>query len=365
MTDFEHQRDLKPGQSALRVDRARGAVGANVSGRTTHKRRKLTVDDYVKGVIGGNRAVLGRAITLVESQSDKHRQQAQQVLAQLMPHTGSAHRVGITGVPGAGKSTFIETLGCNLTAAGKKVAVLAVDPSSSVTGGSVLGDKTRMTELGADPNAFIRPSPSAGTLGGVAARTRESMLICEAAGHDVVLIETVGVGQSETVVAEMTDTFVALMIAGAGDELQGIKRGLLELVDVMAINKADGDNEVRARRAARDYQNALRYMHSRAPEVWQVPVLTCSALKNKGVTEVWRAVEDHREKLTAAGIFQDQRSRQLLRWMWAMVDDQLRQALHHDPDVRQVLERVKGQVTEGNMPPTMAAMEILRAFGVE
>lgn len=361
--DFEHQRDMATGRSALSVDRGKGATPPSVRRRARAKRRQLTTDEIVEGVRQGNRAILGRAITLTESRSDRHREQAEQVLTALMPETGKATRIGITGVPGAGKSTFIDAFGTILTGRGHKVAVLAVDPSSNVTGGSVLGDKTRMTNLSVDPNAFIRPSPSAGTLGGVAARTRETMLICEAAGFDTVLVETVGVGQGETVVAEMTDSFMALMIAGAGDELQGIKRGLLELVDLIAINKADGDNADRARRAAMEYQNALRYMHPRAAG-WQVPVMTCSALTHDGLEAIWRAIQDHRAKLTESGELQRIRRDQLLRWMWALVDDRLRAALHHHDAVREILDSVKTEVTEGRLPPTLGARQILEAFGV-
>ena len=246
------------------------------------RRRELPVDEYVTGVRGGDRAVLGRAITLIESRHEQHQDLAEQLLTRLMPDTGRAIRVGITGVPGVGKSTFIDALGTSLTAAGRRVAVLAVDPSSGVSGGSILGDKTRMPRLGVDDHAFIRPSPSAGTLGGVAAKTRETMLICEAAGFDVVLVETIGVGQSETVVSDMTDFFLALMLAGAGDELQGIKRGLLELVDMIVINKADGDNQVRAEQAAREYRNVMHYARPSDGD-WTPPVLTCSALSGTGV----------------------------------------------------------------------------------
>ena len=362
--DLEHQRDLAPGSSALSVDRGRGVVPPGVRRRRGVKRRRLSTEQLIEGVRRGERSILGRAITLVESNADRHREQAEAVLTALMAETGYASRIGITGVPGAGKSTFINAFGKSLTNRGHKVAVLAVDPSSGVTGGSVLGDKTRMVDLAVDPNAFIRPSPSAGTLGGVAARTRETMLLCEAAGFDVVLVETVGVGQGETVVAEMTDFFLALMIAGAGDELQGIKRGLLELVDLIAINKADGDNADRARRAAMEYQNALRYMHPRAAG-WRVPVMTCSALTHHGLDAIWRAIQDHRRKLTDTGELDRMRRGQLLRWMWSMVDDRLRQALHHHDGVRAILHHTEERVKGGRLPPTLGAMRILEAFGVK
>ncbi len=354
---------MAPGTSALKVDRARGG---NVPPRPANapapaRRRQLTVDDYVQGIRAGDRAVLGRAITLIESNNPRHIDTAQQVLTRLMPDTGNAHRIGITGLPGAGKSTFIETFGCNLTAAGHKVAVLAVDPSSGLTGGSVLGDKTRMVKLSADANAFIRPSPSGGTLGGVARKTRETMLVCEAAGYDVILVETVGVGQSETVVADMTDFFLVIMIAGAGDELQGIKRGVLELADMIAVNKADGDNEKRALRSAREYANALHYMHPKDAE-WSVPAVTCSALSNTGLDEIWKRIGQHREAMTASGKFDARRIDQLLRWMWSMVDEQLRVMLKSHPRVKAMRRDVESQIMAGKLPPTMGAYRILEAF---
>ncbi|MFG0252205.1 MAG: methylmalonyl Co-A mutase-associated GTPase MeaB, partial [Phycisphaerales bacterium JB038] len=248
-------------------------------------RPNLSLAQYLEGVRGGDRVVLARAITLIESNRSDHQELAQALLTEVMPHTGQAIRLGITGVPGAGKSTFIEALGMQLVEQTRRVAVLAVDPSSQLTGGSILGDKTRMPRLAAEPLAFIRPSPTATALGGVARKTRESMLLCEAAGYETIIVETVGVGQSETVVAEMTDFFLALMIPGAGDELQGIKRGLLELVDMLAINKADGDNRARAEKAAKEYRMALHFMQAR-DEDWQVPVQTCSALSGAGVAEI-------------------------------------------------------------------------------
>jgi LAO/AO transport system kinase len=364
--DLEHQQDMTPGTSALKVDRARGSTTPDrpTDAPPPARRRRLSVDDYVQGILAGDRAILGRAITLIESNSPQHIDTAQQVLTRVMGSTGTAHRIGITGVPGAGKSTFIETFGCNLTTMGHKVAVLAVDPSSGLTGGSVLGDKTRMVQLGADRNAFIRPSPSGGTLGGVARKTRETMLVCEAAGYDVILVETVGVGQSETVVADMTDFFLVIMIAGAGDELQGIKRGVLELADLIAVNKADGDNEKRAMRSAREYANALHYMHPKDPE-WVVPALTCSALTNSGLDEIWTNMRQHRERMTETGKFEARRIDQLLRWMWSMVDEQLRVMLKRHPQVKTIRRDVESQIMAGTLPPTMGAYQILSAFGHE
>jgi LAO/AO transport system kinase len=320
-----------------------------------------TVDALVEGVRAGNRALLARAITLAESTRPDHQARAGEVLTQLMPHTGNAARVGITGVPGVGKSTFIESLGTHLTDAGHRVAVLAVDPSSSRSGGSILGDKTRMAELARNPNAYIRPSPTSGTLGGVASRTREAMLLCEAAGYDVVLVETVGVGQSELVVAGMTDTFVVLMLSGAGDELQGIKRGLMELADILAVNKADGDNATPARRAASTYRGALRLLHP-PDALWKPQVLTCSGLDGTGVPEVWDAVCLHRKTLEDAGALADRRARQQLDWMWRMVDERLREALRAHPDVQHALPEVEASVRAGDLAATRAASRLLDAF---
>lgn len=325
------------------------------------RRRTLSLDEYTAGVIAGDRTVLARAVTLVESSADRDRELAAELLTRLAPRTGQAIRVGITGVPGVGKSTFIEALGTRLTSDGHRVAVLAVDPSSGVSGGSILGDKTRMPRLSSDPNAFVRPSPSVGTLGGVAARTREALLLCEAAGFDVVIVETVGVGQSETAVADMTDTFVALMLPGAGDDLQGIKRGLMELADVLAVNKADGELEEPARRAARDLRLALRLLHP-ATAVWRPPVLTCSGLTGTGVEDVWQAVLAHRATLDEHGLLQARRKAQNERWMWTLVDEGLRRAFRAHPRVRAVLDSVRGEVADGTLPPTVAARRLLDAF---
>jgi LAO/AO transport system kinase len=305
-----------------------------------------TAADYVDGVLAGDRTWIGRAITLVESTRADHRRLASEVLAGLVPHSGDAHRVGITGVPGVGKSTFIDALGSQLTGAGHRVAVLAVDPSSTVSGGSILGDKTRMARLSVDPAAFIRPSPAAGTLGGVTRTTRETMVVLEAAGHDVVLVETVGVGQSETVVASMVDMFCVLALPGAGDELQGIKKGVLELADMIAVNKADGPGVTAARQAVRDYRAALRLLRPTSPS-WDPPVLACSALTGDGLGEFWEIVERHRETLTATGEFDERRRRQQLQWMWSMVEDRLVERLRADPAVAAVVARAEPRVMEG------------------
>jgi LAO/AO transport system kinase len=310
----------------------------------------------------GERAALARAITLVESKKAEHRARAQELLRRLLPHTGNSVRVGITGVPGVGKSTAIDALGSHLIAQGQRVAVLAVDPSSKRTGGSILGDKTRMARLAADERAFIRPSPAAGTLGGVAARTRDTMLLCEAAGYEVVLVETVGAGQSETEVAEMTDTFLVLMLPGAGDELQGLKKGMIELADVVAVNKADGDNIMRARAAAASLNAALHILAGGVQSP-PPPVLTFSALTGAGVDEVWRAVLGHRDRLTPRGIVAKRRAQQV-RAMWALVDERVRERLRGDGKVKAKLPAIEAGVAAGRTPPAQAAEEIARLLGL-
>jgi len=321
-------------------------------------RPRLTVDEYVRGVERGDRALLARAITLIESTRPDDEDLGQEVLARVVPRTGGAARVGVSGVPGVGKSTFIEGFGSLLTGKGYKVAVLAVDPSSTVTGGSILGDKTRMQRLSTDPNAYIRPSPSAGSLGGVARRTREASLLCEAAGFDVILIETVGVGQSETAVAGMVDFFLVLMLSGAGDELQGIKKGILELADLIAINKADGPNLQRANRAAREYQSALHYVRPSSPN-WSPPVLTCSALTGHGLDAIWEKITAHREALTASGELEAKRRDQKLRWMWSMIDEGLRDALRRAHGMADRIARLEADVRDARTTPALAARQIL------
>ncbi|MCA9578182.1 MAG: methylmalonyl Co-A mutase-associated GTPase MeaB [Polyangiales bacterium] len=324
-------------------------------------RKRLSVDDYVAGFRAGDRAVLARAITLVESDAPRHVALAQEVLTALLPQTGGARRVGISGVPGVGKSTFIDAFGTLLTQQGLSVAVLAIDPSSSVTGGSILGDKTRMAKLSRDDKAFIRPSPTSGTLGGVHRKTRETMLLCEAFGFDVVLIETVGVGQSETVVADMVDFYLVLMLAGAGDELQGIKRGILEVADMLAINKADGENEIYAKRARVEYETALHLMRGHGGS-WHPPVLTCSALLGVGLAELWAKVEEHHKKLSATGELEARRQKQLVRWMWNMIEERLMSELHAAPAVRALLPTLEQQLRGGQVTATTAATAVLDAF---
>jgi LAO/AO transport system kinase len=351
-TSFE-----EPGVDADSVGRAQPSA-ASV------RRRRLSVADYVKGVREFDRAILGRAITLVESNAKRDLELAQQMLVELLPFTGKSHRVGITGVPGVGKSTFIEALGSNLTAAGHRVAVLAVDPTSGVTGGSILGDKTRMTRLSRDANAFVRPSPASGSLGGVARKTRETMLVCEAAGFDVVLVETVGVGQSETTVAEMVDFFLVLMLANAGDELQGIKRGIMELADMIAINKAEAENAVAARHAKREYMAALRLMRGMHPE-WKPPVLAVSGLQNQGLDLLWEKIEEHRRIFQKNGVLQSRRREQMRRWMWSMVDDKLLRAVRAHPAVAAQSAQLEAAVLDGKLTATLGAEAILKAFGLE
>jgi LAO/AO transport system kinase len=325
------------------------------------RRRVLSVDEYVEGVRSGDRTVLGRAITLIESSAPGHVVLAQQVLAGLLPSTGRSLRVGITGVPGAGKSTFIEALGCHVAASGHALAVLAVDPSSSVTHGSVLGDKTRMERLAGDPRCFIRPSPSGGTLGGVTRKTRESILVCEAAGFDVIFVETVGVGQSEIVVRSMVDFFLLLLITGAGDELQGIKKGVMELADAVVINKADGENRIRAESLRSDTAHALHYFVP-ATDGWTTRVLTCSALHGDGIADIWKVAEEFRIVATERGVLQQRRSAQMLDWMHSMIDERLRSGFAADPDIRQLLPEVERAVRAGSMTAAHAAEQLLSVF---
>jgi LAO/AO transport system kinase len=319
---------------------------------------RVSVDDLVAGVLAGNRAMLGRAITMIESRNRDHQRLAAEISLKLFPHSGKAFRIGITGVPGVGKSTFIEAFGCNLVRAGLKVAVLAVDPTSPVSGGSILADKTRMERLSVEPNAFIRPSPSGGTLGGVARTTRQTIVVCEAAGFDVILVETVGTGQSEVAVADMTDFFLVLMLPGAGDELQGIKKGVLEIADMIVVNKADPDNEIRAKQAVIHYRNALHIMQGRSAN-WQPPVLMCSALRNVGLEDIWTRLVDYREKLTASGEFQEKRRNQRVQFMWSMLQDRLMSDLKAHPAVVAALPRIQSDLHDGRLTVTLAVEEIL------
>ncbi len=329
----------------------------------TPRHATLSVDEYYRGVRAGEIAVVARALTLVESSNPEHQLLAEQLLTRLMPFTGGSIRVGITGAPGAGKSTFIEALGLQLTGDGQRVAVLAIDPSSDITGGSILGDKTRMPRLAIEPNAYIRPSPASGTLGGAARRTRENMLICEAAGYDVVLIETVGVGQSESFVVHMTDCFLALMLPLAGDELQGIKRGLLEVVDLIVVNKADGDLRTACEVAARQYRSALESLSGRALDAAPT-VLTCSALHHEGIDAVWREVARRHSELAADGSLAARRQRQNLHWLWAIVDGRLKQLIRTHPKIEAIRADLEQKVLAGTISAESAARRILETCGL-
>ena len=325
--------------------------------------RTLKPSDLARGIRAGDRATLARAITLIESKRADHRKSAHHLVQELLPLTGQAVRLGITGAPGAGKSTTIDVLGTTLTRQGHKVAVLAVDPSSSRTGGSILGDKTRMAQLASDPNAFVRPSPASGTLGGVAAKTRETMLLCEAAGYDVVLVETVGIGQSETAVADMTDFFLVLMLPGAGDELQGLKKGIVEIADMIAVNKADGDNIARANLAAAEYRAALNILNPQS-ETWSPPVVTYSAFTGDGIGALWAKVLEHKEKMTASGELAARRRQQQVKWMWSMLEERLTARLRSDASVRGKLKAAEAAVAAGRLAPTLAVEEIAQLLGV-
>jgi LAO/AO transport system kinase len=315
------------------------------------------IERLAHGLRAGDRTVLSRAITLIESKRADHRRSAAALMQALLAHTGHAVRVGITGAPGVGKSTLIDALGSMLTAKAHKIAVLAVDPSSRRTGGSILADKTRMARLANDPNAFIRPSPSSGTLGGVAAKTRETMLLCEAAGYDIVLVETIGVGQSEIAVADMTDFFLVLALPGAGDELQALKKGVVELADMIAVNKADTDNITRAKLAASQFAAALHILSPRSPN-WSPPVVTCSALTGDGIDALWSHVLDHRQRLTASGELKAQRGEQQVKWMWTMLEERLFEPLRSDRALKSALPRIEADVAAGRLAPSAAVEKV-------
>jgi LAO/AO transport system kinase len=322
----------------------------------------IDIKSMTKDLRGGSHAALARAITLIESRRSDHQAAARDLVQALLPDTGKAVRVGITGSPGVGKSTTIDALGMYLIDRGHKVAVLAVDPSSARTGGSILGDKTRMARLAASERAYIRPSPASGTLGGVAAKTREAMLLCEAAGFDAVLVETVGIGQSETAVCDMTDFFLALMLPGAGDELQGIKKGLVELADMVAINKADGDNIARANLAAAEYRGALHILTPRS-EHWHPPVITYSALTGTGIDTLWKKVLDHRTAMNASGELAARRRQQQIKWMWSMLEQRMMARLRADPAIRARVKKIEAEVADGRTTPALAASEIAEMLG--
>ena len=341
-----------------------GNINPALANMKPKRRMTLTEDEIVDGVIKGDRVVLSRAITLIESNNPKHFAKAQRVLQRLLPRTGKALRVGITGVPGAGKSTFIEAFGNMLCDEGHKLAVLAVDPTSSVTRGSILGDKTRMGTLSRRPEAFIRPSPAGGTLGGVARKSRETMLMCEAAGYDVILIETVGVGQSETTVRSMVDFFMLIVLTGAGDDLQGIKKGIMELADAIVVNKADGDNLVKAKVTRGEYERMIEFIRP-ATEGWPTHAYLASALKKTGLEELWQVIQLFKRLTTESGVFQKRRDSQLLDWMQAMIDEHLHDIFFGDAVVMGRMPEIKEAVLNGIISPTQAVAELVKIFDIK
>jgi LAO/AO transport system kinase len=318
----------------------------------------MKVQDYIDGVLAKNRRTVAKTITLIESSLPSHQEMAKAIVDALLPHAGKAVRIGITGVPGVGKSTYIESFGLQLVKQDHRVAVLAIDPSSAKSGGSIMGDKTRMEKLSLEQQAFIRPSPTGGTLGGVARRTRETIVVCEAAGFDVIIVETVGVGQSETTVASMVDFFLVLMLAGAGDELQGIKKGVLELADAIAINKADGDNIQNAQKAKIEYEKALNLL-TPSSKNWSPPVLTCSAVTMDGIEDIWQTILDHKKKLEISGELREKRKGQALDWLWALVEEGLRDRFYRNPNVEKSLPQIIEAVEKGKTAPTIAADMLL------
>ncbi len=326
-----------------------------------HRKPLLDADTYVKGIIRGDRSLLSQAITIVESALPEHQELARNIIRSSLVHAGKSVRIGITGVPGVGKSTFIEALGTRITASGKKLAVLAIDPSSERSGGSILGDKTRMEDLAADQNAYIRPSPAGGSLGGVARKTRETIVLCEAGGYDVIFVETVGVGQSETTVHSMVDFFLLLMLAGAGDELQGIKRGIMEMADLIAITKADGNNKEKAEQARTEYKNAL-HLFPPSESGWIPRVFTCSSREQTGIEDIWQSVGEYLHHTTENGYFTRKRSRQSKYWMYEFIHESLQSHFYAQPNVAKKLEQLEKKVLEGHISSFHAAMEILKEY---
>jgi LAO/AO transport system kinase len=366
MTDNPHKPEWTPDNAGdeFASQVMKGVIGEHdgftkLSPMDNAPRRNINVDAYVEGVLAGNRATLARAITLVESNAPHHLESAQQLLQQLLPHTGQSIRIGITGVPGAGKSTFIDTFGTYLTSHGYKVAVLAIDPSSSITHGSILGDKTRMETLAHNEKAFIRPSPTGGMLGGVARKTRESILVCEAAGYDVILVETVGTGQSEITVRSMVDFFLLLLITGAGDELQGIKKGVIEIADALVINKADGDNKIPAQAARAEYNRVLHFLTS-ATQGWQTQAHIVSALTGEGIEKIWNVIQAFDENTKQSGVFTKRRQSQIREWLHTVVENQLVEFFFHHPKIQSALPNIEQAVINGDLPATAGAQQLLR-----
>lgn len=363
MTDDSKKNRRKP-KSALKVVKGKDkSVSKNGTSKFKEKSsgKNLSVKKLVEGVRANNRSILAQVITIIESDAKKDQKKAQRILKELTPHSGNSIRIGITGMPGAGKSTFIDSFGIKLTTQNHKVAVLAVDPSSSLTKGSILGDKTRMEKLSRDGNAFIRPSPSGGTLGGVAQKTRESIIVFEAAGYNVILIETIGVGQNEIAVRSMVDFFLLILIAGAGDELQGIKRGVMEIADAIAINKADGNNIKQAENAREEFDRSLHYFQP-VTEGWQPKAITLSALHDKGIDSVWDIIKSFRKTTEGNGAFEKRRRKQLKNWLHDLISDQMRNLLLTNTSVKKILPKLEQQVSEGKLPAAQAAVEIIKKF---
>lgn len=354
----------KNNESSLSVSKgveSRNSINSASLNRFNDRRQSLSLEDYVQGIREGDRTILSRAITLIESTKSEHQKQAQEIIEQCMPQTGNSIRIGITGVPGVGKSTFIESLGNYIIDQERTLAVLAIDPSSTRTKGSILGDKTRMETLANNPNAFIRPSPTAGSLGGVAQKTRETIYLCEAAGYNTIFIETVGVGQSETAVHSMVDFFLLLMLAGAGDELQGIKRGIMEMADAIAINKIDSASPEQVRQAVREYKNAL-HLYPPTESGWSAKVTTCSALEKTGIEDIWQMVQKYIDTTKKNGYFQSNRNRQARHWMYESINNRLKDMFYNNPKVKKNLDEIEQKVLDGEMSSFKAAQKLLEIY---
>ncbi|MBN2635755.1 MAG: methylmalonyl Co-A mutase-associated GTPase MeaB [Prolixibacteraceae bacterium] len=358
---FENTSNFKGLKVNEGIPQPESVSNSSIKNFLNKKRKLLPVDEYVDGILNGNIALLSKAVTLVESSNAKHHEIAQEIITKCLPHSGNSIRIGITGVPGVGKSTFIEALGGHITENGGKLAVLAIDPSSERSKGSILGDKTRMEQLSGDKNAYIRPSPSAGSLGGVARKTRETIILCEAAGFNHIFIETVGVGQSETAVHSMTDFFLLLMLAGAGDELQGIKRGIMEMADMIAINKADGNNLDKAKMARIQYNNAI-HLFPKKESGWDPKVLICSALGNSGVTEIWHEIETYRNQTVANSYFNARRNQQSIYWMHETIEEQLKRTFYGNAEIKSELVKIEKDVLQHKISSFAAAGKLMELF---